>query len=183
MDKVNKLIQRFAIHSRAGRSGFTLVELIIGIALAALVGAGIVAVLTHCLSGWSKGVGTAYAECGGDLVLQRLLKEIEDGKTASVGEGALTVTFPLVRTDPGSGETYYDRDAGGEVRTYFIQDGALVRQVGSAVTIMSRGVESVSFAATGDTVAITLTTKEQVGADCVTRQFSARVALRNKRST
>jgi len=51
------------------------------------------------------------------------------------------------------------------------------------VTTMARGVESVSFAATGDTVAITLTTKEQVGADSVTRQFSARVALRNKRST
>ena len=183
MGEMNRLSRRFAGGPSAGRLGFTAVELVIGITLAALLSSAIAAVLIHCLSGWSDGVGSAYAESEGDVALQRLLKEIQDGKTASVGDGALIVTFPLACHDQSSGETFYDRDADGEVRSYFLEDGTLVRQVGGAMTTVVRGVSSASFAVTSDTVAVTLTKKEQVGANCVTRQFTGRVTLRNRRSS
>lgn len=170
------------ITSTRSRLGGSLVEVMIAVTVGAALAAGVAAILIHCLSGWSNGAGAAYAENGGDLALQRLLREISDAKSAAVVNGVLTVTFPIVRQDPTTGEKFYDRDSNGEVRDYYMSSGVLYRRVGNSVRVVARNLASCSFGVTGRSVAISLATREQVGAECVTRQFSGQVALRNMRS-
>jgi len=165
-----------------GRAGLTLVETLVVVTLSAMLVGGISAILAHCFSGWSNGASAATAETQGDLALQRLLSEICDGKNASLSGGVLTVTFPLLRTDPGTGEAFYDRNADGEVRQYYLDGGALKRQVAGSVSIAARGISAASFSVTADTVGVTLSATECLGSEPVCRQVSGRVVLRNRRS-
>jgi len=176
------LYKRFALVKSRRASGFTLIELMVGVSIGAIVCGVLVSLIMQCLSGWQSGTGAACAETEGDVALGKLLTEIRDAKSASVNAGVLTVVFPLLYQDAGSGESYYQNEVDGEARQYYLSNGILQRRVNSHVTPVARNVSAVSFSVSGHVVTLAITTRESVGSSCTTRSFSGRVVLRNARS-
>ena len=165
--------------------GATLIEMVIGITILSLAGAALAAMMVHSLRGWSSGTSKEGAGTQATIAIQKIGNEIRDARTALASEDThtLTVTFPRQLTDPTTHETIYDLSANDPAtRSYYINSGNLVRNIGGQVTIITRGVSSVQFGADGGSVTVTLVGSDHVGMYTSTLQVTGRIYLRNYRS-
>ncbi|MCE5199605.1 MAG: prepilin-type N-terminal cleavage/methylation domain-containing protein [Armatimonadota bacterium] len=166
------------------KKGFTLIEVMITVSLLSLVGISLMALLVSSLRGWSSGTSGEAATSSATVAVQKLSIDIRDGRSATINNGTLIITFPKKITDTSTHETIYDLSANDPVtRNYYISDGNLMRNVGGVITTMMRGVDAPTsepaFGAGGGTVSINLVGKDQVGTKTSTLRVSARVSLRN----
>jgi len=159
----------------------TLAEVIVAMGVLALVGACLMSVLMQGLRGWSSGAGDEAANSIATTALQRLAYDIREARTATTNGSQLTVTFPLTITDPTTKQTAYDPTLNDPVaRTYYVDNnGNLVRNAGGVITILRRGVTSVTFAAAANSVEITVTATQRLGTSDRTGQAKGRVTFRN----
>lgn len=160
--------------------GMTAVEALISLSVASAVGVALAAILSLSMSGFGSGTSKEASVNSATIALQKLANEIRDAKSATVSGGVLTVTFPLKVQDPTTGEYVYDLSANDPVaRSYYVNNGNLVRNVAGRISIVARGIVSVTFATSGRDVQITLRSEEQVGRQSASEEVAGRVALRN----
>lgn len=174
------------------RRGMTVVETVIAMTIVSMAGITLLAVLSQTLSGWSTGTSQDAATSAATLAVQKLSRDIRDGRKATESGGVLTVTFPRLLTNPLTNEQSYDLSADDPVtRSYYIDytNGNLMRKLGSAsATILCRGITGPTaagnpppFGANGGTVTINLDSTGKIGGAEKTCRVTARVALRNFR--
>ncbi|MHB9035191.1 MAG: prepilin-type N-terminal cleavage/methylation domain-containing protein [Armatimonadota bacterium] len=164
------------------RRGMTLLEIVMSTALLSIVGMAITATLVGSIRGWSSGTSKEFTTSSATVAMQKLSMDIRDGRSATVSNGTLTVTFPRVLTDGVTGEDVYDLSTSSAItRSYYISGGNLVRNIGGVVNVLGRGVTSATFGSTGGTVSVTLVSEEQVGTSTATQQVVGRIGLRNFR--
>ncbi|MGQ9454423.1 MAG: hypothetical protein ACUVRS_07715 [Armatimonadota bacterium] len=134
-------------------------------------------------TGFSSGVSHEVSISQATIALQKLANEIREAKSAAVLGEALVVTFTLEVEDPSTGESVYDISANDPTtRTYYVSNGNLVRSVNGVVSVLARGISSATFATSGRSVYVTLTSSEQVGRKTASAQETGRIALRNFRN-
>lgn len=165
----------------ASRRGMTLVEVIVAMGVLALVGACLMSVLMQGLRGWSSGAGDEAANSVATTALQRLAYEIREARTATTTGAVLTVTFPLAITDPSTNETAYapSLTIRSLAHTTLTTTATSCATRGGVITILRRGVTSVTFAAAPNSVEITVTATQHLGASDRTGQAKGRVTFRN----
>jgi type II secretory pathway pseudopilin PulG len=181
------------------RKGISLVETILSVTMITMISMALLALLMGSIRGWCSGTGRTTAMNAAAVAVQKLATDVRDGKTATFTSSTLTVTFPAVVTDPGTGEKFYDLSGTDPVqRRYYIQNGNLMKQsfTGSTIistTVLAKKVYLPEALKVGDPtpplwgalngeVNVTLMGKEQAGMDISKRQLSARITLRNFRS-
>ncbi|MGQ9580010.1 MAG: hypothetical protein ACUVT8_03585 [Armatimonadota bacterium] len=134
-------------------------------------------------TGFSSGVSHEVSISQATIALQKLANEIREAKSAAVLGEALVVTFTLEVEDPSTGESVHDISANDPTtRTYYVSNGNLVRSVNGVVSVLARGISSATFATSGRSVYVTLTSSEQVGRKTASAQETGRIALRNFRN-
>lgn len=166
-----------------GFRGFSLVEMLIAVAVISMASVVLVSLITGALTGWSSGTSKDTASSNATLAMQRLANEIRDGRIAYAYSNTLVVYFPMSITDEATGMVTYDKSASDPVpRIYYVADGNLVRSVQGVTSVVARGISSATFGASGGMVSITLVSSEQVGHSQSQCQVTGRVTLRNFRS-
>ena len=168
-----------------GSRGVTLIEVAVSIVILTMAGAALLAMLVGSVRGWSSGISKDTVNSRATVAMQKLANDIRDARTATASEDnhTLTVTFPVLLTDPETQEQSYHPSENDEVsRHYYVSSGNLVRDAGGDITVIGRGVTSAEFGASGGTVTVTLESSEQVGTKVSTQQVTGRVSLRNFRN-
>ena len=162
----------------------TLVETLIAMGLLTMVLIGSLTLLTTMMSIWAKGAGGTSANSISSLATRKLILEIEEGRSASVVNGKLTVVFPYY--DSGSGD--YDRTQPGATKVYYLSGAtgsestgdSLWRSVGTLKTRLSEHVESVSFTVQNEKlVRLTLTGVDREGGSISPKTEQVSIKLRN----
>ena len=176
---ISRLITRKTNLTR-NRRGITLIEMLVTAAVLSLATVALVSLLVNSLTGWNSATARDTTTSHATVALEKLSKDIRDGKQAQVSPGALVVTFPRINVDASTGESIYDASASDPVtRSYYVSGGNLVRSMSGVASTLARGVTSATFGAAGGTVSVTLTVWEQVGNRSATRELTGRIALRN----
>lgn len=159
------------------RPGITTAEVLIASTLLGFMMTGMLSLTLGTVKSWERGSSKSSSETASSLALQRLMREITDGKWARVNaDGSLTVQMPMVND-----QECYDRAFNGDQVTYFVSDGALYRQVNAATaTLFAREIGAVQFTESSGIVAITLTAQSEAGRETKQTQFVQSVALRNR---
>jgi len=166
-----------------GSKGSTLIEVLIAVAVLSAAVASMGAIVIQSMRGWSSGASGDGATSHSTLAVQKLCNEIRDGRSASVSNGVLSVTFPMRVVDGSSGQVTYDMSANDPyVRSYYVSGGELKRSYRGVVTTIMKGISAASFGANGGNVTITLTGSEHIGTAAKTHPVTTRVSLRNFRS-
>ncbi len=166
------------------RKGFTVVEIMVSIAILSFVGLGLVSLLMQSMQSYSAGAGEDYATSQATIALQKLTTDIRDGKLATTQDvnKTLVVSFPAKLRDTATGQDYYDPTATDPVSNYYyVSDGNLVRRIGTTITVLGRGVTVATFEVQGAKVIANLTSTERLGKAEQEKQHEARgqVAMRN----
>jgi hypothetical protein len=161
------------------RSGMTTMEVMVALGFAAVLGIAVVALFSTTMNQWSRGSSKSMADDYASLVLQTLVRGIEDGQSAAVVGGGLEVRLPGVN-DQGD----YTRSVDGDLIRLYTSNGSLYRKVnsGTANTITT-GVGSFAFTVAGGTITLGLTLSRQSGTYTSQSSFTQRVALRNYSSS
>jgi len=166
------------------RAGMTLLEVMISTGLLTIVLVGTLTLLTTMMQLWAKGVSGTSANSISSLAARKLVLEIEEGNSASIDNGRLTVVFPYL--NPSTGD--YDRAQAGITATYYLSGetgnestGAnLWKSVGVSKTRLAKSIESLSFTIqNGKLVRFTLTGVDQEGAAISPKTEQVSVKLRN----
>jgi len=161
--------------------GFSLLESMVSMAILALLGVTLLALIVHTIRGWSSGTSRTTADNAASVAVHKLCQDVRVGKSACVSNGELLVTVPPLVTD-AYGEQQYDTSAPGTVYRYYVSNGALYRQVGAGTaTVFARYISSATFSASGRLVTVLLTSTSQVGASETQRSCSssAGIVMRN----
>lgn len=166
------------------RRGFTLVEIMVSIAILSFVGVGLVSLLMQSMQSYSAGAGEDYATSQATIALQKLTTDIRDGSLATTQDAntTLVVSFPAKLRDTATGQDYYDPTATDPVKNYYyVSEGNLVRRIGTTITVLGRGVTAATFEVHGAKVMANLTSTERMGKAEQERQHEAKglVAMRN----
>jgi len=138
----------------------------LAVTLLAMLTAAMTAVLRQTLSTWSESTSHETAASGVTIAMQKLCNDIRDGRIATPSSDgrSLTITYPMTIQDSANGEVVYDLSANDPVtRTYTVSNGNLIRRIGTATTILGRGVTNATFAASGGSVTIVLTSTVLIG--------------------
>ncbi len=162
----------------------TLIEIVIATALLSVVGTALTLTLIGSARGWGSGTAKDYTANNITLAMQKLSMEARDGSLASTSStnDVLTVTYPSIMTDPTSSEKFYDTSTGSTItKRYYVSNGNLVRDSGSSVSIIGKGITSATFGSTGGRITVTLASREQCGTSTDTKQITSVIGLRNYR--
>lgn len=170
------------------KQGMTLFEVVIAMLIASVISTVLAAVLTQSIKSWSSGASKEAANSSATIALQKLSYDIRNARSATATSSTLTVVFPLLRTDPYTGEQVYDQSADDPaVYTYYVDSSTncLMKSVNGTTTVFARNITSAVFGALGGRVTVTLTSKQQLGYsstaqqdnDC--QQITGYISLRN----
>ncbi len=166
---------------RGNNKGMTAVEMLIAISILSLLAMGVFTMLWQCLTGWGNSAATEVANSNASIALQKLSFEIREARSATLSGGQLVVTFPLVHTDPVTGEKLYDTAANDPVTsTYYVSGGNLVRLRNGNTQIIARGISTEStFTAAAGYVDVVLVSSKQLGRCVKKQQVTGHITLRN----
>jgi hypothetical protein len=124
---------------------------------------------------WDKGSSKGQGDTAVSLAVQKVIRAIADGMTASVSGGQLTVQLPLVNNQGD-----YDRTQNGNTVKIYLTGSTLYQQINSGTaTTLSTNITAAAFSVSSNSVTVTLTAKGQTGRRVMTTQLSQGVALRN----
>lgn len=148
-------------------------------AIFAVVGAALTAVINQSITGWASGTSRAHADSAAALVVHKLSQDVRVGSSATVTSGQLYVVVPPLVTD-AYGETHYDTTSTGTTHRYYLSNDILYRQEGAATAaVYARDISSISFSVSGDIVTVSVTSQNQVGMSQSQEDGTARIVLRN----
>jgi len=169
---------------KSHNNGFTLIEMSITMMILCVATLALAGMLIAGVRCWRSGLTQDSVNNDVTIAMQKISTDIRDGVTATVGTlngvSALTVTFPATMTDHGTGETIYDLSGSGTTtRSYYVQNGDLVRSIGGVVSVIGKGVTYANFGASGGSVTMTLETSRQAGASSRSLRITGQVRLRN----
>lgn len=160
-------------------AGFTLLEMLVSMAVLTMLGGAFVAIIIHTIQGWSSGTSRAIADSAAFVAVAKLSADVRVGTAASVVSGELRVTVPPLVTD-ANGEKYYDPSSTCTTYRYYLSGGSIYRQIGSATaTVFARDVSAVTFSVAGDLVSVAVTGSNRTGMSQSQRESSAHIVLRN----
>ncbi len=169
------------------RRGTTLIETLVSMALLSLVVIGTLALLTNMLTIWAKGSSGTSANQYASLALARMVREVEEGKSASVVNGKLVVVYPYLNTTTGD----YDRTIAGQTVTYYLSGNTGSETTGAnlwrsvtngAKTRLARHIDQASFftmAGGNRAVQIQLRGIDQEGGCITPKTVRVTIKLRN----
>lgn len=161
------------------RAGVTTMELMVALGFATVVGLAVVSLFSTTMNQWTRGSSKSMADDYASLILQTIVRGIEDGKSAAVVSGGLEVRLPTIN-DQGD----YTRSADGDLVRLYATSGTLYRRVnGGTANTVPTGVSSFTFSVTGGTLTLGLTMSRQSGSYTSQTSFTQRVALRNYASS
>ena len=160
---------------RTGRSGTTLVEVMVVYGIIAVLTTGIFSLFLTSLKSWDTGSSKTLSDNGSSLALQKAIRAISDGMSATVSSGTLTVQFPAVN-DQGD----YNRSSNGATVKLYLTGTTLYEQVnsGTAVSLM-KDISAATFTVSGSTVTLAITGQGQTGDNLMQTQLTQVVTLRN----
>ncbi len=166
---------------RLNNRGMTLIEVVMTAGILALLGAGLLTMLTQSLRGWSSGTGDEAANSAATTALQRLAYDIREGRSATVVSSHLIVTFPKAITDPTTGEQAYDPILNDPVtRSYYVSNGNLVCYKAGSISILGRGISTATtFSAASNYVDVTIASDQKFGTTTRTQKAVGHIAMRN----
>lgn len=91
-------------------------ETLVSVGLLSLVVFGTLALFTNMLTIWAKGSSGTSANQYASIALSQMVREVEEGKSATVVDGRLVVVFPYLDTTTGD----YNRAVNGQTVTYYL---------------------------------------------------------------
>jgi len=162
----------------------TLIEVVVVTVLLSVVLVATISIQVGMLNVWQKGASGTNANSYAAIAMREMVLEIEEGRSASVSNGNLVVSFPhldtssgdYVRTQPGITATYYISGEAGTEST----GQNLWKSVDGTRTLLAKNVESVVFTVvSGKLVRITLTGTDQEGGAISPKMVQMSVKLRN----
>jgi prepilin-type N-terminal cleavage/methylation domain-containing protein len=157
------------------RSGMTLVEVMTAVGIIAMLTSALMSLFISALWSWDKGSGKGQGDTTASLALQKVVRAIGDGMSASVSSGQLTVQLPLVNNQGD-----YDRTQNGNTVKIYLTSPKLYQQINSGTaTVLSTNITAATFSVSNGSVTISLTGQGQTGQRVMTTQLSQVVALRN----
>jgi hypothetical protein len=160
-----------------GRRGATMVEVVIGSGLLALLLTAIVSLSVSSSSTWARGTARLMSEDSASLALQELTADVRSGSTATVSYDGSALT---VQTAASNSEGDYERTASGSSIRYYVTGGVLYRQVGTGTPgALARGISSLKFGVDGDRISAWVTSTQRAGTISTPITFSTVVSMRN----
>jgi len=152
---------------RIGRQshGFTLIEAVLSMGIAALVFAAIAALIDASFFDAAKGDAKAQADAAATYATNRIVREAREAKRVwclpyqwEWGEyQTLWIVYP-VQTGGG----WYDREQDGESVAYFLWDDRLYRwSPTGGYHRMIDNIESIGFLGAGDVITVSITANVQ----------------------
>jgi prepilin-type N-terminal cleavage/methylation domain-containing protein len=157
------------------RAGMTLVEVMIALGIIAILTSALMSLFMSALWSWDQGSSKGQGDTAVSLAVQKVIRAIADGMSASVSGGQLTVQLPLVNNQGD-----YDRTQNGNTVKIYLTGTTLYEQINSATaTTLSTNITAAAFSVSSSSVTVTLTAKGQTGERVMTTQLSQGVALRN----
>jgi hypothetical protein len=153
----------------------TLVEVMTALGIIAILTSALMSLFMSALWSWDKGSSKGQGDTAVSLAVQKVIRAIADGMTASVSGGQLTVQLPLVNNQGD-----YDRTQNGNTVKIYLTGTTLYEQINSGTaTTLSTNITAATFSVSSGSVTVTLTAKGQTGERVMTTQLSQGVALRN----
>jgi Tfp pilus assembly protein PilV len=158
-----------------GRPGVSLVEAMIAFGIISVLTTGLFSLFLTSLRSYDTGSGKSASDNAVSLGLQKAAREIEDGMSASVSSGQLTVQLPLVNNQGN-----YDRATAGDTVKLYVSSNKLYKQINTnTATVLALDISAATFSVSGGSVTVTLTGRGQDGKQLMTTEMSQVVALRN----
>jgi len=172
------------------RSGFTLVEALLVLAIMGFIGLGAMALMTGSLSAFDGTTTEAFTDTDAVIAMQMIVSDVREAKSVSIvdGGGRLTVIFP--KTTP---DGYYDRhepDTANPVDYYLSDSTGIIGRSGTWLwrakgdgtrKVLKRDVVALEFEQdTSRSVKITVTTRNHARSGPKETRLTQRVVyLRN----
>ena len=167
-------------HTRS-RRGSTLLEILAVAGLLVTLLSGLVSLGITAAGEYSRGSSRMMADNLTSLTLQKLVRDMHDGLSATVKSSTeVVIVRPAV-----NGEGDYDRFSTGVSVRYFLSNGTLYRQAGTnTATVLGRDVSLLQFVSEANTfgtrLKITLACKQQHGSKVKESSLTTHVTLRNE---
>lgn len=153
----------------------TLIEVTIAVGIVAMLTTVLMSMFISALWIWDKGSSKSSSDTTVSLALQKVARAINDGMSASVSSGQLTVQLPLVNNQGN-----YDRTQNGNTVKIYLSGTTLYEQINSGTaSTLATNITAATFTANTTTVTLSLTAKGRTGKYVMTTQMSQIVALRN----
>jgi hypothetical protein len=153
----------------------TLVEVMIVLGIISMLTSALMSLFITSLWSWDRGSAKGPADTTASIALQKVSRAIDEGMSATVSSGQVTVQLPTVNN---RGD--YDRTTNGNTVRIYLSGTTLYQQINSGTaTIVSKNISAATFSYSLGTVTVTLTGQYQTGRRLMTTQMSQVVALRN----
>jgi hypothetical protein len=163
------------VRRRRSRAGMSLVEAMTALGIIAILTSALMSLFMSALWSWDKGSSKGQGDTAVSLAVQKVIRAIADGMSASVSGGQLTVQLPLVNNQGD-----YDRTQNGNTVKIYLTGTTLYQQINAGTaTALSTNVTAAAFSVSSNSVTVTLTAKGQTGRRVMTTQLSQAVTLRN----
>jgi len=160
------------------RRGISIPEVVVATFCLVLMLTGLVGMTVSGLKQWSFGSSKLMADNDAVLAVQLLSNEIRNGIRAYTDAPGttLTVVLPLVNAQGD-----YDRFTEGASVTYYVSGGKLWRKAGAAnATVLSRKINSVTFAVDGAQVQVSTNSRQQYGTKVGDTTMKTQITMRNQ---
>ncbi len=153
----------------------TLVEVMTALGIIAMLTSALMSLFISALWGWDRGSAKGPADTTASIALQKVARAIDDGMSATVSSGQLTVQLPAVNNQGD-----YDRTTNRNTVKIYLSGTTLYQQINSSTaTVLSKNITAATFSYSLGTVTVTLTGQYQTGERAMTTQLSQVVLLRN----
>jgi prepilin-type N-terminal cleavage/methylation domain-containing protein len=160
---------------RRRRAGMTLVEVLVVLGILAVLTSALFSLLITSLWSWDRGSGKGQSDTTASIALQKVVRAIADGKSASVTSGQLTVQLPLLNN-----QSDYDRSSNGNTVKIYLTGTTLYQQINAGTAaIVSKDITAATFTVSSRSITVSLTAQGRTGKNLMTTQMSQVVALRN----
>lgn len=158
-----------------GRPGVSMIEVLVVFGILSVFTTGLFSLFLSSLRSYDTGSGKSVSDTAVSLGIQKAVREIEDGMSASVSSGQLTVQLPLVNNQGN-----YNRATAGNTVKLYVSSNKLYKQINtSTATVLAEDISAATFSVSGGTVTVTLTGRGQTGKQVMATEMSQVVALRN----
>ncbi len=172
---------RFSPRPYSARRGASALEILSIAGVLLVVLGGLISLGTNSATEYALGASKIMADTDASLTLQKLVREVRDGISATVDSPtSLTVVLPSVNAQGD-----YDRYTPGVSVRYYLNNKTLYRQAGTAdAVVLGRNIRNLVFSSestpAGPRLKVALTCRQQVGTRKKETVLSSAVTLRNE---
>lgn len=142
--------------------GFTVIEVMVTIAILAMVGCTLILLIIHSLKSWSDGYNKNDATANSAVLFHKLYIDVREGSGAIGAKNELRLSMPPIITDT-YGEDYYDLAATPTVYRYYLENGKVYQKIGSDPARSFAAYDSeneITFSVTGSIVTVNIHKKD-----------------------